>query len=226
MQNPPGAPAGFLIERMPQQQLNAAMYLRVSTDKQDHAMQATELREFAGRMGWTLHEYADKISGTKARRPGLDRLMQDARMKKIDIVMVWKLDRFGRTLRDLVDNILQLDTWGVRFLAVTQSIDTDQKNPTSRLLLHILAAVAEFERELIVGRVKAGRKQYETDYAAGRVGKETQSRSGKNLAPHRPQKIFRRDRAAEMKAAGMSLRAIARELGVPHTTVADALRSR
>jgi DNA invertase Pin-like site-specific DNA recombinase len=210
---------------MPEQQLNAAMYVRVSTDRQDYAMQATELRAYAERQGWRLTEYPDKISGAKAKRPGLDRLMADARMKKIDAVLVWKIDRFGRTLRDFVDNVMQLDQWGVRFIAPTQGIDTDKRNPASKFLMHILGAVAEFEREIIIERVRAGRKLYDTDYAAGKVGKERKSRSGKNLAPHRPKKIFRRDKAAEMRAAGMSIRAIARELGIPHTTVADALRA-
>jgi putative DNA-invertase from lambdoid prophage Rac len=215
--------AGLFV--LMQHTMNAAMYVRVSTDRQDYAMQAQELREYAGRNGWSVTEYADKISGAKAKRPALDRLMADARMKKVDVVLVWKIDRFGRTLRDFVDNVMQLDQWGVRFIAPTQGIDTDKRNPASKFLMHILGAVAEFEREIIIERVRAGRKMYDADYAAGKVGKERKSRSGKNLAPHRPQKIFRRDKAAEMRAAGMSIRAIARELGIPHTTIADALKA-
>lgn len=205
------------------QSYKAAMYVRVSTERQDYEMQITEMREFAARNKWDVVEYSDKMSGAKASRPGLDRMMADARARKVDCVMVWKIDRMGRSLRDLVDNVMQLDAWGVRFLAVTQSIDTDQRNPTSRLLLHILGAVAEFERELIQARTAAGRKQYAADFAAGRIGREKQSRSGKNLAAHRPRKIFRRDLAAKLRAEGMSWRRIAAELGVPVSTVRDAL---
>lgn len=205
------------------QSYKAAMYVRVSTERQDYEMQITEMREFAARNKWDVIEYSDKMSGAKASRPGLDRMMADARARKVDCVMVWKIDRMGRSLRDLVDNVMQLDAWGVRFLAVTQSIDTDQRNPTSRLLLHILGAVAEFERELIQARTAAGRKQYAADFAAGRIGREKQSRSGKNLAAHRPRKIFRRDLAAKLRAEGMSWRRIAAELGVPVSTVRDAL---
>ncbi len=89
--------------------------------------------------------------------------MRDASMRRFDAVVVWKLDRFGRSVRNCLDGIEALRAHGVRFLAVSQSIDTDESNPTARLLLHILASVAEFERELIRERVRAGIKSAKTE---------------------------------------------------------------
>lgn len=209
----------------PTQKPIVAVYVRVSTADQRNAMQLTELCEYATRMGWEMREYSDTMSGSKARRPGLDRLMDDARLRKIDIVLIWKMDRFGRSLKDLINNILLLDGYGVRFIALTQGIDTDRKNPASRFMVHILAAVAEFEREMLVDRVNAGVAQFRKDHAAGRIGKDKHSKSGKDLAHGRPRRIFRRDRALELQAQGVSLRKIAAELGVPLTTVVRALKA-
>jgi putative DNA-invertase from lambdoid prophage Rac len=119
-----------------------------------------ELREYATRRGWHVSgEYLDTgWSGAKASRPELDRLMKDAALRRFDAVLVWKLDRFGRSVRNCLDGIELLRAHGVRFMAVSQSIDTDESNPTARLLLHLLASVAEFERELIRERVRAGIK--------------------------------------------------------------------
>jgi DNA invertase Pin-like site-specific DNA recombinase len=122
---------------------NAAIYARVSTQDQNCEMQIRELREYSVRRGWNLvAEYVDTgWSGAKASRPQLDELMKDAALRRFDAVMVWKLDRFGRSVRNCLDGIESLRTNGVRFLAVSQSIDADESNPTARLLLHILASV-------------------------------------------------------------------------------------
>src|SRR5581483_7664098 len=138
--------------------LKAAIYARVSTTDQNCEMQVRELREYAERRGWVVSdEYVDTgWSGAKASRPELDRLMRDAALRRFDAVLVYKLDRFGRSVRNCLDGIEALRMHGVRFLAVSQSTDTDESNPTARLLLHILASVAEFERELIRERVRAG----------------------------------------------------------------------
>jgi DNA invertase Pin-like site-specific DNA recombinase len=122
--------------------------------------------------------------------------MDDARARRLDIVVCWKLDRFGRSLLDCLANLRELDSHGVRFIATTQGLDTDNRNPASRFLLHVLGPAAEFERELIRERSNAGRLRYLQDFQAGRVGKTVRSRSGKNLAPHRPKRIFDRDRVA------------------------------
>jgi putative DNA-invertase from lambdoid prophage Rac len=203
-------PTSLIGMPTPPRTQTAAIYVRVSTNDQKVDMQSTEVRAYAERMGWTVVEYSDKMSGSKTRRPGLDRLMDDARLRKVDIVLVWKMDRFGRSLKDLITNLLLLDGYGVRFISVTQGIDTDKQNPASRFMMHILAAVAEFERGIIVERVRAGVAEAQ--------------RKGKHCG--RPKRIFRRDEALELRKTGASLRAIAKALGVPTMTVADALRSK
>lgn len=190
--------------------MTAAIYTRVSTQEQSDAMQTTELREWVQRMGWTAVEYSDKTSGTKAKRPGLDQLMADARARKFDVVIVYKLDRFARSLQHLITNIQALDSFGIRFVCVTQGIDTDKNNPASRLMLHILGAVAEFERGIIVERVKSGVAEAK--------------RRGKHCG--RSKRVFRRDEAARLRKKGLSLRAIAAKLEVPFSTIADALRGK
>lgn len=183
--------------------MTAAIYARVSTADQNCQMQLTELRSYNERSAWETIEYVDHgISGAKRNRPALDRLMQDARLRKFGAVICWKLDRFGRSMVHLIENVRELDALGIRFVCPTQGIDTDQKSPTGRLILHILAALAEFERELIRERVKAGVAEAK--------------RQGKHCG--RPIKIFRRDRVAEMRAQGRSWRDIAWELKIPVTT--------
>jgi DNA invertase Pin-like site-specific DNA recombinase len=146
--------------------------------------------------------------------------------RKFDCLLVWKLDRFGRSLVDCLTYIRVLEDHGIRFIAVTQGLDTDQRNPASKFLLQVLAAAAEFERSLIRERTQAGRLRYQQDYKAGKVGKTVYSRSGKNLAIGRPKKIFNRDRVIEMHQAGVSFRAIAKQLCLGLGTVARTLQRR
>jgi putative DNA-invertase from lambdoid prophage Rac len=112
-------------------------------------MQLINLRDYISSRGWqNVGEYVDTgWSGAKASRPQLDRLMRDACLRRFDSVLVWKLDRWGRSLPDCVRSMQELAALGIRFVAITQNIDTDESNPASRLLLHIFAAFAEFERE-------------------------------------------------------------------------------
>lgn len=188
--------------------VKAAIYARVSSEDQSYEMQLVEVREYAGRMGWEIVEYVEKMSAVK-KRPALDQLMNDARLKKVDIVLVWKLDRFGRSLGNLINNILLLDSYGVRFIAVTQGIDTDTKNPAARLMIHVLGAVAEFERSIIIDRVRSGMAEAK--------------RQGKHCG--RPVKVWRRDHALELQRQGMSTRAVAKKLGVPESTVRRILKN-
>src|SRR5262249_1905060 len=156
--------------------------------------------------GWAIGEvYEDVMSGAKSSRPALNRLMADALMKRFDCLLVWKLDRFGRSLVDCLFNIRGLEENGVRFIAVTQGLDTDVKNPASRFLLHVRGAAAEFEGALTGERPQAGRARYQRDYDAGRVGREARSRSGRTLPPHRPRRIFDREQVALLRAQGFSL---------------------
>jgi len=192
--------------------MNVALYARVSTSDQDCALQLLELRQVARNRGWAIvSEYVDQgWSGRTNDRPALNRLMDALPYGGIDLVLVWKIDRFGRSVADLVRNIQILEAAGVRFCAVSQGIDTDQSNPTARLQLHILAAVAEFEAELIRERVKAGVEH------AKKVG----TRSGNPIG--RPVKVFRRDEALRLRAGGKSIREIARQLHVGKGTVERA----
>src|SRR5690349_18461039 len=128
--------------------MKCAIYARVSTTDQNCEMQLRELREYAERRSWSVsQEYVDTgWSGAKKSRPALDRMMKDASEHRFDVVLVWKLDRFGRSVLNLVEGLNSLAAAGVRFLATSQNIDTDQANPTAKLIVWILAAVAEFER--------------------------------------------------------------------------------
>ena len=123
--------------------MRVALYARVSTSDQDPEPQLRELRSHCKRQGWDISAtYTDVISGTKTKRPQLDRLMSAARQRKFDAVCVWKLDRFGRSLPDCLNRIEGLDGWGIRFIATTQAIDTDQRNPASRFMLQVLGVAS------------------------------------------------------------------------------------
>ena len=137
-----------------------ALYARVSTDDQDCEMQLVEMRAYVERRGWPIFaEYVDTgWSGSKAERPQFNKLMAAARKRQFDIIVCWKVDRFGRSVANFVQHLQNLESWGVRFLVTTQAIDTDNQNPSSRLLMQILSAVAEFERAMIIERVRAGMK--------------------------------------------------------------------
>lgn len=207
--------------------MRAAIYARVSTTDQNCELQIRELQAYAERQSWSIAEtYQDAISGAKANRPALNRLMFDARARKFDCLLVWKLDRFGRSLVDCLNNIKTLEENGVRFIAVTQGLDTDLQNPASRFLLHVLGAAAEFERSLIRERTQAGQARYRQDFESGKVGKTVASRSGRNLPPYRPRKIFDREEVLRLRRQGRSYRQIARSLGLGLGTVVRTLQAR
>ncbi len=190
--------------------MKTAIYARVSTTDQNCEMQIRELREYVTRRGWgTSAEFIDSgFSGAKASRPALDRLMSAAARREFDCVLVYKIDRFGRSVLHLSQQLAALTSYGVRFIAVSQGIDTDASNPSSRLMLTILAGVAEFEREIIRERTLSG----------VRLAKA----NGKTLG--RPMRIFRRDEVARLREEGLSWRAIAKQLGVPVSTVVDSFK--
>jgi putative DNA-invertase from lambdoid prophage Rac len=174
--------------------MNAAIYARTSTSDQSNAIQVRELTEYVERRGWQLASvYQDQISGAKASRPGLDQLMADARRQRFDIVVVWKLDRFGRSLVHCVSGIQELASLGIRFIATSQGLDTDESTPATELLMHILAAVAQFERDLIRERVSAGMK------AAKTHGAKTGNAIG------RPRRIFNRDEVVRLRSIGLQI---------------------
>lgn len=134
-----------------------ALYFRVSTDDQTTEPQRIELREYCARRGWErVTEYADKISGATFTRIGLNRLMADVRARRVDVVVCVKLDRLGRSLSHMAQIIGEMDAHQVALIATSQGIDTSHDNPAGRLQMHVLMAVAEFERSLIKERTKAG----------------------------------------------------------------------
>jgi DNA invertase Pin-like site-specific DNA recombinase len=142
-------------------QKRAAIYVRVSTDRQTLENQLRELRQIAERRGWrVVEEYDDAgISGAKGRdqRPGLDRMLKDASKRRFDVVMAWAIDRLGRSLIDLLSTIQGLEACGVDLYLDQQSIDTT--TPAGRLMFQVTGAFAEFERSMIRQRVHAGLKR-------------------------------------------------------------------
>lgn len=205
--------------------LKVAIYARVSTTDQDCSMQLSELHTYCERRAWpVVADYVDKgISGAKASRPALDKLKADARARRFDCVLVWKIDRWGRSLIDCINGIRELSSLGVRFIAVTQNIDTDESNPAARLMMSMMFAFAEFERELTKERILAGVAQYHRNVATNRYGRDVHSRSGKDLPSGRPMRIFNRSLAEQMRREGASWRTIAEKLDVPIGTVRDAI---
>ena len=136
----------------------AAIYVRCSTAEQETDMQETELREYCGRRGWEQILYRDKgQSGAKQDRPALNLLLGDLRKRKVDVILVWSLDRLARSLKQLLTISEECRSLGVDLVSLRQNIDTTL--PAGRLTFQILGAVAEFERELLRDRVKAGMAQ-------------------------------------------------------------------
>jgi DNA invertase Pin-like site-specific DNA recombinase len=187
--------------------MKAAIYARVSTKIQDYELQLTELRSYAGRAGWEIVEYVEKASSVK-KRPVFERLLADAKLRKFDAVLVWKLDRFARSISQLVQNVTLFDSLSIRFVCVTQGIDTHLQNAGGRMFMQILGVFAEFERNLIVERVTAGVA-------------EAQKRG---VHCGRKPRIFKRDEAMRLRKSGMSFRKIAKELGLPVQTVVDGIK--
>ena len=136
----------------------AAVYVRVSTTEQSTRVQESELKEYVQRRGWLVHKiYRDQaISGTRSSRPALDELMADCRRRKaaIDVVLVWKFDRFARSLRQLVNAFEEFRQLGINFVSATEAIDTSL--PHGEMIFQILGAIGQWERALIAERVTAG----------------------------------------------------------------------
>jgi DNA invertase Pin-like site-specific DNA recombinase len=180
--------------------MRVAIYARVSTanNGQDPTMQTRELREYAERRGWTVAaEYVDVgISGTKEKRPELDRLMADAHRRKFDVVAVWKFDRFARSVSHLLRALDTFRVLGIEFVSLSESLDT--ATPAGRMVFTVLGAVAELERSLIVERVKAGLRNARA--------------KGKRLG--RPRRVIDTQRIAALRAQGLGWKRIAGELEV------------
>jgi DNA invertase Pin-like site-specific DNA recombinase len=135
-----------------------ALYLRVSTIDQNHETQRLDLRALAAQRGYEIvEEYSDMVSGAKAKRPGLDRLMADARRGKFDIVMVWAFDRMARSVKHFLEVLDELTHLNVEFVSFRENVDTG--GPLGRAMITIIGAIAELERSLIIERVRAGMRR-------------------------------------------------------------------
>ena len=135
--------------------MRAGIYARVSTFDQEPENQLAEVRRYTAARGWTAVEYVDRgVSGAKDRRPALDDLLRDARRRRFDVLVVWRLDRLGRNLRHLITLLEELQALGIAFVSLNEGIDAT--TPAGKLQMHILGAIAEFERARIAERVKAG----------------------------------------------------------------------
>lgn len=170
-------------------------------------MQLAELREYASRRGWEIFaEYVDLgISGSKESRPELNRLMADAHTRRFDMVLCWKVDRFGRSLKHLVNALADLDSYGVAFVSLRDNLDLS--TPSGRLMFQIIGAMAEFERSLIQERVRAGLRNAKL--------------KGKTLG--RPRRIVNGDQMTRLRKQGASLREIAKAVGASPGTVRTRL---
>ena len=180
--------------------MKAALYARVSTLDQEPENQLQELRRYVEARGWTGTEFVDHgVPGATDRRPALDRLVTDAKRCRFDVLVCWRLDRLGRNLRHLVTLLDELHVVGVAFVSLGEGIDCT--TPAGRLQLHILAALAEFERARIAERVQAGLARAK--------------RQGQTLG--RPRRVISGFELA--RVSGQSTREAAKTLGVPRSTL-------
>jgi DNA invertase Pin-like site-specific DNA recombinase len=135
--------------------MTAAIYARVSTVDQEPENQLQELRRYVQARDWSAVEYVDRgVSGAKDRRPALDQVLVDARRRRFDVLVCWRLDRLGRNLKHLITLLEELQALGIAFVSLAEGIDAT--TPAGKLQMHILGAIAEFERERIRARVLAG----------------------------------------------------------------------
>src|ERR1700685_1593837 len=177
-----------------------ALYARVSTlhNGQDPEMQLRELREYCQRRGWQVAgEFVDVgISGSKEKRPELDRLLADAHRRRFDSVVVWRFDRFARSVSHLLRALETFRSLGIEFVSLSEQVDTS--TPAGKLVFTVLGAVAELERSLIAERVKAGLRNARA--------------KGKRLG--RPRVIVDAARIGSLRAHGRSWREIVAEMGI------------
>jgi DNA invertase Pin-like site-specific DNA recombinase len=190
----------------------AALYVRVSTSDQSTKAQESELKEYAENRGWVVNRvYADKISGAKDNRPALQELMAACRQRKVDVVLVWKFDRFARSLRHLVTALEEFKRLRVDFISATEGVDTTI--PSGELVFQIFGAIAQFERALISERVKSGLSE------ARRRGKRLGRPSVKILSQAEVAQV-RRERAQ----GSISLKALAEKLGASIWAIREAIK--
>jgi len=192
--------------------MRAAIYARVSTSNngQDPRVQTREIREYCERRGWQIAgEYVDAgISGAKDSRPELNKLMADAHRRRFDAVVVWRFDRFARSVSHLLRALENFNALGVGFVSLSEQIDTS--TPTGKMVFTVLGAVAELERSLIAERVRAGLR----------------NARAKGTRLGRPRISVDASRVARLRAEGRTVREIAVTLGVSRSLVHKTLANR
>lgn len=186
--------------------MKAFLYARVSTGEQNEGMQVREMFEFAERAKWQAEAFTDSMSGAKEKRPGLDRMMQLVRQRKCDVVLVYKFDRFARSLSHLLRALEEFQALGVAFVSLHDHIDTT--TPTGKLMFQIVGAFAEFEREIIRQRVLSG-------VAHARA---------QGIRLGRPRTAVDVERIALLRAQNVPWREIGKRLGISHAQAIRALR--
>ena len=183
---------------------SVAIYARVSTDRQSTESQLNTLREYIEKREWNLFkEYIDEgFTGSNTKRPAFKEMMADAKKRRFDVLLVYKLDRLSRSLKDLIITLDDLKSTGIDFVSYDNSLDTT--TPTGRLIFHVVGSVAEFEREIIKERVKSGL--------------ENARRKGKRLG-RPPVSSALVEEAKRLRSQGMPYRKIGLLLGIPESTV-------
>lgn len=189
--------------------MRVAIYARVSThDQQTLPMQLYSMREYADRRGWIVVREIQEVASGAKRRPARDELLAMARRREIDVVLVWRLDRWGRSLADLVATFQELSAIGVSFVSITEALDFT--TPSGRAMAGMLAVFAEFERDILRDRVKAGiAEARKSGRRHGRPALDAETR----------------ERVRQMLARGISKRQIARTFGIGRATVGRIVTS-
>jgi len=186
-----------------------AIYVRVSTKDQSVDMQLNDLERYSRERGLNVFKiYQDNgISGTKKTRPALNDLMDDARKRKFDIVLVWRFDRFARSTKHLVNALYEFRNLGVDFISYQENIDTS--SPLGEAIFTIISAMSKLERDIIAERVKGGLRKARAN--------------GKRLG--RPKNIVDTEKVIEYRRQNKSIRQIAKELGLSNNLVFRTLQN-
>jgi DNA invertase Pin-like site-specific DNA recombinase len=187
----------------------AALYMRVSSLDQHPETQLYDLRQMAQQRGYQIvEEYTDRISGAKARRPGLDAMMRDARRGRFEIVLVWASDRIARSVKHFLDVLDELNRLNIEFVSFREQIDTG--GPLGRAVVVIIGAIAELERNLIIERVRAGMRRAKLE--------------GRHIG--RKPLVLDRDAIMRDRQRGQSLSQLAKSHLVSRATIHRVLRER
>jgi DNA invertase Pin-like site-specific DNA recombinase len=185
-----------------------AIYTRVSTGDQHIETQLLDLRDMARLRGYEIvAEYSDQISGTKSKRPGLDKLMADARRNRFEVVLVWAFDRMARSVRHFLEILDELNHLNIQFVSFREQIDTG--SPLGRAMVVIVGAIAELEKNLIVERVRAGMRRAKLE--GRRIGRTPMN--------------INRAKLVEDRQAGLSLTQVARKHRISRASVCRLMKA-